>query len=221
MQSYGMIFDMDNTVIDSHIDFVRMKREVMANLSSGGCLPPDAEKLTVSEIMALAEKVPGKGDLIRSTWALIEQCELDGQRDVQPQPGIEALLSRLEETFVLTLLTNNAQSVAEYSLKKLGLFERFSVVMGREQLPALKPAPDGTAVMMQLFPYITRGHWLAAGDAWIDAAAAEANGVAFLGYGPGRAAVEAHGVRPLLWTEDWRTVSAQTLLQLLQERAEN
>jgi phosphoglycolate phosphatase len=67
-------------------------------------------------------------------------------------------------------------------LEKTGVIHYFHTIVGRDQLPALKPDSCGVEYVLRQYPHIPRQNWLLVGDSWIDGMAAKEAGIQFLAY---------------------------------------
>lgn len=198
-----LIFDFDNTLIDSRIDFAHLRGALIDLLEAAGPLPGPREALMRLPIRDLLEQAAGSPDLTRAMWATIEAFEAVGLQDAQAMPHARAVLAALAARGLrLALLTNNAGAATAALLDRLGLASAFDLTVSRDDLPALKPDPSGIRLILErLGP--ARAVYLI-GDSWIDGLAAQAAGVRFVGFGGRRAEVEARGIRPWAWITDLR-----------------
>ncbi|MDR7483486.1 MAG: HAD-IA family hydrolase [Armatimonadota bacterium] len=203
-----VIFDLDNTLVDSSIDFAALRRALLDLWETAGPLPAPREdlvRLAIPEIVArLTAAAPA---LAPAAWALVERFEVEGLRDARPVPDAARVLATLAARGVrIAVLTNNSRAAARAALDAGGLAPYVTVLVGREDVPALKPDPAG---VRQIVARLGPGTPYVVGDSWIDAAAAAAAGVRFVGVGRRRADVEARGIRPWAWIsrlEDLLTV---------------
>ncbi|MDR7556375.1 MAG: HAD-IA family hydrolase [Armatimonadota bacterium] len=203
-----VIFDLDNTLVDSRIDFTGLRRALLALWETVGPLPAPAEqlaRLAIPDLVArLAAAAPA---LAEAAWALVARFEAEGLHDARPAPGAARVLATLARRGVrLAVLTNNSRAAALAALAAGDLMQYVTVLVGREDTPALKPDPAG---VRQIVARLGPATAYLVGDSWIDAAAAAAAGVRFVGVGPRRADVEARGFRPWAWVsrlEDLLTV---------------
>ncbi len=82
------------------------------------------------------------------------------------------------------------------ALEKFALRPYFDLVVTRDDVPALKPAPDGVRHAMSWFAARTT-RTLVIGDSWIDGAAARGAGATFLAFQPRPNDLESRGVHPV------------------------
>lgn len=200
MKDKLIIFDMDNTVLRSNIDFPFMKKTVDDMLLSRG-LACFVKPSTAATIMAYSESADADPDFIREMWQKVAEIEAEGLRDSVLEPNVISALDSLSSDFELAVLTNNTDYHLEDNLGRLGLLPYLSCVAGRDSVPRLKPAPDGMLWVMEQFPSIPKSSVITVGDAIIDAEAAYAAGIKFVAYNSSR-------------KENWKRVSPEPLLKL-------
>jgi len=214
--TYGLIFDLDNTLLRSAIDFSLMKREV-CRLLRQACLTFDGS-LPVSALIAAAAPPP---QLAREIWQTVERIESCGMEAALLEPGVREALRLLWPAARLCLLTNNLLSAARRALAAFGIEDYFDLAAGRAEagdepqvLGALKPDPGGMLAICRAFPGVKK--WLAVGDAVIDAQAAEAAGIGFVAYNNSRAEDwQAHWIKPLACLKTWDGQSVRLIEQIL------
>ncbi|MDR2711788.1 MAG: HAD family hydrolase [Clostridiales bacterium] len=195
-----IIFDMDNTLIHSHLDYPLMKAETLRLLALGG-VEAD-ESLWVAKIMAQARLHPRMTDqLEEAVWQRLGEIEIAGLAAASPEPGVEQVLACLESEAYLAVLTNNLDEAACLALDKLGLIGYFSFVAGRGRVPGMKPAPDGYIYLKGLHPDAC--HYLAVGDAVIDLLAANSAGIPFAAYNRSRRENWPTNPAPCLFLQSW------------------
>lgn len=119
----GIIFDLDGTLVDSALDFDRMRREME--------LPPDAPILE-----SLAQLPRERAE---KCHAILARHEEEGARRATLMPGARAFLSELDRLGLRrAILTRNTRHLVLALLARLDL--EFDPVLAREDAPA-KPDP--------------------------------------------------------------------------------
>ncbi|MBD2845325.1 HAD family hydrolase [Paenibacillus sp. IB182496] len=193
----GIIFDMDNTLLRSTIDFASMKRDTHRFLVSHGVLEESVE-LQAHTTSTLIETAVQSGrmtdELLDKLWAIPKRYEVAGMQDADLEPGARELLADLEGRCRLAIVTNNAVEAAEEALRTNRIRSHFDCLVGRETTGAIKPAPDGFLHVLRRAPQLRTEEWLSVGDAWIDGLASSRAGIAFVAYQCDRAGLERHGV---------------------------
>lgn len=184
----AILFDMDNTLLASRIDYAAMRREVGAWLVREGYLTGDEAAGAGGTTSSLIQTAIGRGlsgGALDRVWAICARHEAEGMR-AELEPGARETLARLRACgLLLAVLTNNAESAARRALGETGIRHYFDIIAGRESVPALKPSPAGVRAVLARRPDVPPGRWLAVGDSWIDGAAAAGAGIAFAAYRPG------------------------------------
>ena len=83
--------------------------------------------------------------------------------------------------YPLAIVTNNSRASALAILQAFDLTDPFRVILAREDVPRLKPAPDGLLMAMQHLGKPERSFMI--GDAWLDGVAAQAAEARFVAVG--------------------------------------
>lgn len=119
----GIIFDLDGTLVDSRLDFTRIRQELG--------LPEGQPILEAIEHMPEAEA--------QRCHEILDLHELAGAERARMMPGAASLLAALaQRSLPLGLLTRNSRRATDMTLKRLSL--KFDQVLAREDAPA-KPDP--------------------------------------------------------------------------------
>lgn len=184
---YGIMFDMDNTLLRSRIDFKGMRDDLLQLLITHqvGTVESYEQEMTAAQVIEKGKKLMAhlaeRQELEQKMDQIVVQYELEGMKEAPLEKGVRSALAYLKgKGLVLTVVTNNAYSAAAKALKTLGVFEYFNMVVGRDQMEALKPSPSGVQVVLKQFPHVK--HWVMLGDSWIDGKAAQTAGVDFVAY---------------------------------------
>ena len=201
----ALIFDMDNTLIGSRIDFPAIRRSLIALLRTAGAAGQADDVLmryALAHLIALGaahDRVHGTA-LTRRMWEIIETHESDGLQDALPLDGAGEVLATLRARgFRLAIVTNNGRAGALDALRAAALLDLVDVIVARDDVPALKPAGDGVAEAARRLGAIERTYVI--GDSWIDGAAAAACGARFIAYRRPSEELRDRGVHP------WRTIA--------------
>ncbi|MFD2673077.1 HAD family hydrolase [Marinicrinis sediminis] len=196
----GIIFDMDNTLLRSRIDFEAMKMETYAFLVRHHRLPAslDLGMHTTSTLIAMAmEKEAMDDQLLQQLWEIPMKYEVAGMKEAELEPGIRDILIALKQRKIpLVVVTNNSIVAAKKALERNDIFTYFDNVIGRETVQALKPAPDAFLHVLNLYPDTQPDDWLSVGDAWIDGRASIDAGIPFLAYRGDAMKMKQMGVAP-------------------------
>jgi phosphoglycolate phosphatase len=172
-------FDLDHTLIRSPLDLARVKGEIRALVDTEGVpLPEAARTWTIGQLIEAARI--HQASLATTCWAICEAHEEQALAAAEPEPGAREALAVLRGAgYPLAVWTNNAGAIAQRALAACGFDGFFPVVVSRDEAP-LKPDPAGLRVLEEAFP-----EWriCVIGDSWVDGAAAQAGGAAFIAYG--------------------------------------
>lgn len=200
----ALVFDMDNTLIGSHIDFPAIRGALVAALHGAGAsnVPENAlRRRAIAELVALGaahDRAHGTA-LETQMWQVIELHEAAGLRDAAPLDDSPRVLGELRgRGFRTAILTNNGRNAAKAALRSAGLTDCIETIVARDDVAALKPAGDGVMEAVRRLHPVERTYVI--GDSWIDGAAAAASGALFIAYRKTPDDLREHGVHP------WRTI---------------
>jgi phosphoglycolate phosphatase len=196
----SVVFDLDGTLVDSRLDFARLRDEVRTMLAGAGIPWPGAGPVPPALAELLTWARAAGGDAPDGVWARAMARVRAAERAAQAapaRPGALATLAALRRRgAALAVLTNNARDGALAQLDRLGLGRAVDAVFTRDDVPALKPDPRGLALCLARLGGRPRAYFV--GDSWIDAAAAHALGVAFIALALEPAVLREHDLPPAL-----------------------
>jgi phosphoglycolate phosphatase len=192
------LFDFDNTLValEPTVDWAQSRRELEPMLRAAGCPPEifaefprgnlvlyDAIRRRL-EAGAFTPTIPAR-ELLQRASNIIEYHELAGVDRAEPLPGTTELLTGLAQRGIpAAIVTSNSSRTVVRWLARARLVSTVRIVIGRDTLLPLKPAPDmlrraldhcKTAAEDALF----------VGDSEADLNAAKAAGVRFVAIAPG------------------------------------
>lgn len=219
-----LVFDFDNTLVHSKIDFVGIRRELLEMLTRSG--HPDAAgdglvdrlaRLSIGEIIEVgAAHDPTFHD---EAWRIVLEYETAGMVAATVEPDAASTLYGLRELgFRLAVMTNNARPATLAALDLFALRAAFDLVLTRDEVP-MKPDPAGIVKAMATFDAVP-ARTVMIGDSWLDGRAAHQASVPFIGFRPRPgifdergvaywAIVEQLGELPPLLTGPWPTVTGE------------
>lgn len=179
----GIVFDLDNTLIASRIDFAGMRQAVADMFEQAGVsLTAEQKAWTVGRQADLALRAAMPAGLHERIWQEIDKFEVAGMADAQPEAGAaEAVATLARRGHPLAVLTNNARSSALPALAAHDMRKYFRAVLCRDDVPRLKPYPDGLRAAATALGQPRRLFMV--GDSWLDGAAAAAAGALFIAVG--------------------------------------
>lgn len=193
-----VVFDLDNTVVHSKIDFAGIRREIIDLLREHRITsePDDAlVRLSIGQIIALgdAHDVREGTGLGAQAWQIVLRYEQAGMHEATIEDGAgESLATLRANGFSLAVLTNNARPATLEALDKFGLRSAFDLVLTRDEV-AMKPDPAGVERARASFDGAIE-RTAVVGDSWLDATAAQLAGVPFIAFRPRPGALEERGV---------------------------
>ncbi|TXK81864.1 HAD family hydrolase [Paenibacillus sp. N3.4] len=193
----GIIFDMDNTLLRSHINFQAMKQEIVSYLTEKDMLPKSfcMQEHTTSTVIQFAKERGLSEHMFYEVMGIAARHELAGMEGAGLEPFVQPLLETLMGRYVLVIVTNNAYAAAQHVLELTEIAGYFDRVIGREQMEAMKPSPSGYLAAKKHFPHIQDREWISIGDSWIDGMASMEAGIPFISYGGEEEWMEKKGVK--------------------------
>lgn len=207
----ALIFDLDNTLIRSAIDFLGLRHRLIDELHAHGVSAQRREELvtlSLPELVALAHKVDPT--LSTAMWTTISAAEAEGIRGAKAVEHAGDVLETLRaRAYRLALLTNTARESVDERLAALNLANLFELIVTRSEGIAPKPSPEGILYILRRLPGIEAAYMI--GDAYIDGRAAEAARIRFIGFGEKAAEIVARGISPWAWITDLRELLALAL----------
>ncbi|HLR16349.1 MAG TPA: HAD family hydrolase [Alcanivoracaceae bacterium] len=127
----GVVFDLDDTLVDSQLDFEAIRKEVGAPLRQG--------------ILEYIETLEGEAQ--RQAEKILVDAEWRGAELATWMPNAERLVHTLNERGIpQAILTRNARPIAQATMDRLGIpIER---LLAREDC-APKPSPEGLLMVAE------------------------------------------------------------------------
>lgn len=183
-----VVFDLDNTVVHSRIDFSGIRRDVIALLHVNDVTDEDPEalaRLSIGQIIALGEAHDDRaGTHVGSTaWQIVLEYERAGMLQATVEDGAATSLAALRDRgFRLTVLTNNARPATLAALEKFALTGLFDLILTRDEVP-MKPDPAGVLRAREQLDGVA-GRTVVVGDSWLDGIAAQLARVPFIAFRP-------------------------------------
>ena len=189
-----VVFDFDNTLVHSRIDFLGIRADLL-ELRRGLGLPDADEdalrRLPIGQIIDVGEaQDPRYGP---EAWRIVLAYEAAGMLAATIEPGAGESLAALRRAgYRLAVLTNNARLATLAALDTFALRASFDLVLTRDEVP-MKPDPTGILrARAELAPDGVRS--VMVGDSWLDGAAALAAGVPFVAFQPKAGVLDKRGV---------------------------
>ena len=201
------VFDLDHTLVNSPLDLAAMALDIRAMLEGTcGALPPREDRYRVGELIDRCRAE--SADLEAAAWKIALDHEERAVQDAWLEPGaMEAVLGARAAGCGVAVWTNNARSVTALALERFDLMRHFDLVVTRDEMGALKPAPDGWALIARHFGARERDA-VVVGDSWVDGLAAAKAGVPFIAYRAKTHDLTRWGIEPIAHLTDLATLPA-------------
>ena len=145
----GIVFDLDGTLVNSEVDFVKMKNNMIRVIEGHGApkgvLTPQmttvvvlehAEEYWAEQGKPEAERQRLRDDMTR----LMDQGELEAVDTLTAVDGAREAVHRLRKMgYRLAVLTRSHHEYAVKALEKTGMIGDFELILGRGETPQPKP----------------------------------------------------------------------------------
>jgi len=181
----AVIFDVDGTLVTFTFDIAGTRRALIGELISRGYSTSDLTTTTLTQVIldSAREQIESgrvKDDYqaLRSrAFSMLDRFELASAKAAKPIHGTLTTLKGLRLSSIrLGALTNSGRAGATRVLKRGGLMNVFELILTRDDVPAMKPKPDGILKALDLLN-LSKDELLTVGDSVIDIQAADAAGV--------------------------------------------
>lgn len=190
----GIVFDLDGTLVNSEVDFVKMKRNMIAVLEEHGAprgvLTPQMTTVVILENARKYWAEQGKTADERQ-WLedemtrLMDQGELEAVETLTAIKGAKETVHKLRRMgYRLAILTRSHHEYAVKALEKTGMIGDFELVLGRGETPQPKPYAEAMIHAASLMN-LRLGELFLVGDHHIDATCALNAGCHFVGVATG------------------------------------
>ncbi|HYE89696.1 MAG TPA: HAD family hydrolase [Terriglobales bacterium] len=201
------VFDLDHTLVNSPLDLAAMALEIRAMFEQAcGPLPVREDRYRVGELIDRCRAT--SAELEAAAWTIALDHERRAVDQAWLEPGaLDALLGARAAGCGVALWTNNAREVTALALERFGLPPHFDLVVTRDEMAAMKPAPDGWSVIARHFGAREQDA-VVIGDSWVDGLAAAKAGVPFIAYRAKTADLERWGVTPVAHLTDLAALPA-------------
>jgi phosphoglycolate phosphatase len=140
-----VVFDLDNTLVHSRIDFMAIRQMIIGRLVEVGALaewPADPRVHAIPEWLDVAAAFDSA--LAAELWLEVDRFEREGMVHGTVEPDARATLDQLRAAGLkLAVLTNNSVGSAEAALERFDLRAPLDLLLARELVSALKPSPVG------------------------------------------------------------------------------
>ena len=201
------VFDLDHTLVNSPLDLAAMALDIRA-LVEGACgaLPARADRYRVGELIERCRSE--SAELEAAAWKIALDHEQRAVEEAWLEPGaMDAVLGARAAGCGVAVWTNNARGVTALALERFGLLPHFDLVVTRDEMGALKPAPDGWTVIARHFG-TRESDAVIVGDSWVDGLAAAKAGVPFVAYRAKAPDLARWGIEPIAHLTDLAALPA-------------
>ena len=143
----AVVFDLDNTLVDSGVDFREMRRRLIQYVRSQRPETQgiDESKTTFQLIDAFRATVADKQELsehMARIHAIMNQVEMESVARTRPLGDVRGMLSELKGMGIkIGLLTRSCERYAEAAISSIGCLEAFDAMACRSADEPAKPDP--------------------------------------------------------------------------------
>lgn len=177
----AVLFDLDGTLIETHINFPAMRQAMRCMVEEAGVAPHLVEGLDILSIVEAAQNELNQrgqdGEAFRrEAFAVLEEIEVEGcSRPALLQGTIECLMELRDSGVAVGIVTRNCRRVAT------NLLARFDVphaaLLTRDDVRRAKPHPEHLHSALTLLGAVPE-QAIMVGDHWMDMQAGKAAGCA-------------------------------------------
>ncbi|MHA1213163.1 MAG: HAD family hydrolase [Candidatus Heimdallarchaeota archaeon] len=185
-KKFAIIFDFDNTLVKSHINFPAMKISMARTAKENGLdFGKDEEipsKYTAGNIIDEAVKYDKENDtnLAEQLWKMVERFERRGMENISIADEVLTTLDWLQDNnFSISILTNNSREPTLEVLKRFDIEKYFDLIVAREDISKMKPDKEGLDLIMKQLS-LELENVVFVGDSWVDGVAAKNASIRFI-----------------------------------------
>jgi len=212
----AVVLDLDGTLVNSTIDFRKMKEKMISYLVSKGADPSDLSPTETNVVIIsksermLREKGLSDADMkvvMSRVEEFMNEGEMESLDNTTAIEGAKEACHRLKAMgYTTVILTRGHHRYAEEALRKTRMLEYFDYVLGREETPKPKPYPEALQHVADLLKVELR-ELVFVGDHPIDHTCAQGASVRFVAVQTGATKAEA-------WKEAGCTEVIKTVAEL-------
>ena len=185
----AVIFDLDDTLIRSKIDYKKMKSTIIKFLVEVGVEPGLlSENMLNSELIKVAVEDLRKKEksentirkVISKVNEIMNRFELESINDAKLMEGALEVLGYLKSRGIkIGIITNGCRNYAMSIAKKFSLDKYVDAIVARDEVSDPKPNPKHLQVMLKILG-VSAEETIFVGDHWIDASCARGAAVKFV-----------------------------------------
>jgi phosphoglycolate phosphatase len=180
----AVVFDFDNTLIESRVDFVRMRQRVQDYIRERHPKIPVEDARTTMELLSRLESLLGQGEVneaLEEINRIMDLTEMESEAKARLLGSVLGVLSALREMGLkIGLLTRSCREYTELVARREGIIEFFDAISCRSQGEPLKPDPRALTSLCELLG-VEPERILLVGDHAMDGECAIAAGALFVG----------------------------------------
>ncbi|KYH41321.1 MAG: phosphoglycolate phosphatase [Candidatus Bathyarchaeota archaeon B26-2] len=186
MSVRAVIFDLDETLIHSKIDFKKMKERVITFLESVGVtegllntnmLNMEITRLAVEDLHRRGLSEEEIRSILAGVTKIMNRTELESLVGAKPIEGAKETLKALKERGLkIGVMTRSCHEYAERALTKFGLRAYVDAISARDDVEEPKPSPIHARHMMGLLG-VKACETVLVGDHWLDGLCAKEAGL--------------------------------------------
>jgi len=184
----AVIFDLDGTLIDSKIDFRKMRRRNIRLLEASGVeqgllteemLNYDIERRAVEDLRTKGVSEEEIQRIFQKVADIMNEIELEAVEDAQLLNGVAETLEKLKKIgFKIGIITRSCREYANKILKKFELERLIDAVAARDDVSKPKPDPEHPRHLMKILG-VKPSEAVLVGDHPMDALCAKNIGMRF------------------------------------------
>jgi len=182
----AVLFDLDGTLVETGIDFSRLRAATLQLIAEYGVdtLPlQDLDALgaveKAVEVLRSAGRAEESTDLRTRAFARLQAMEMAYCAAPRPVPGVYDLLNALKERSArIGIITRNDRRVSLNTLEQLQI--PYDLLVSRDDVEKVKPHPQHVTVALERWE-IAPERCVVVGDYWMDVEAGRAAGCRTVG----------------------------------------
>lgn len=183
---FGVVFDLDNTLVQSKIDFRRMAQAMAEHLVvrlGADVVPEGLSQKRIAQIVEVARELSDDPHVVDELWRIAAEHERMGMENLELEPdALEVIRTLKVEGYPLAICTNNARPATLEAIRPFGDPTPFDPIVTRDEVRHLKPSPEGLQVIEREWRSKGVQSMIMVGDSWLDAKAAADAGMPVIMY---------------------------------------
>lgn len=182
----AVLFDLDGTLVETGIDFSKLRSATLQLIAEYGVDPLPLQELDALgaveqavETLRLQGNEDAADELRKRAFARLQAMEMAYCATPRPVPGMYDLLNALREQDVrIGIITRNDREVSLRTLSSLQI--PYDLLVSRDDVQKVKPHPQHVMVALEKWE-IAPARCVVVGDYWMDVEAGRAAGCRTVG----------------------------------------